>query len=58
MISSRYNLENHPIYAVDIDLGSAILYNDLSFEGTYQEEIQTHKEEINHQHLQIEPKFE
>ena len=32
MISSRDNPENHPIYAIDIDLGSTILHNDLSFE--------------------------
>ena len=32
MTSSRDNHENHPIYFVDIDLGSSILYTDLSFE--------------------------
>lgn len=29
MINSKDNLENHAIYVVDIDLGSAIFYNDL-----------------------------
>ena len=57
MISSRDNLENHPIYVVDIDLGFAISYNDLSFEETNKQEIQIHKEEINHEDQQIEPKF-
>ena len=58
MISSRDNPKNHPIYVVDIDLGFAILYNDLSFEETDKENIQIHKEEINRQHMEIDPKFE
>jgi hypothetical protein len=48
MISSRDNPENHPFFAVDIDLGSAILYNDLYFEEIDKQEIQIHKEERNH----------
>ena len=58
MIISRDNLENHPIYVVDIDLGSSIFYNDLYFEGTDKEEIQIYKEEGNNQHLQTELNFE
>lgn len=58
MISSRDNPKNHHIYDVDTYLGSSIFYNDFSFEGTNKKEIQIHKEEGNHQHLQIEPKFE
>jgi hypothetical protein len=34
MISSKDNRENHPIYAMDTDLGFAILFNDLCFEET------------------------
>ena len=44
MIISTDNPENHPIYVVDIDLGSTILYNDLSFEEINKWEIQIHKE--------------
>ena len=29
MISNRENLENHPIYSVDTDMGSSMLFNDL-----------------------------
>ena len=28
MISSRENPENHPIYNVDIDMGSSMLFNE------------------------------
>ena len=28
MISNRENLENHPIYSIDIHMGSSILFND------------------------------
>ena len=28
MISNRENLENHPIYSVDIDMGSSMLFNE------------------------------
>ena len=39
MVSSRDNPHNHPIYVVDIDLGSSIFYNDLHFEEEDQNNI-------------------
>ena len=39
MISSKENLENHPIYAVDTDLGFAGFYNDLCFKEVEQGKI-------------------
>ena len=32
MISNKDSLENHPIYAIDTDMGFVIFYNDLCFE--------------------------
>jgi len=32
MVSSKTQLNNHPIHYVDIEIGSSIFYNDLSFE--------------------------
>ena len=29
MISNKDNVENHPIYVVDTDMGSAMFYNDI-----------------------------
>ena len=39
MVSSRDNPNNHPIYAIDTDLGSPIFYNDLHFEEENQNNI-------------------
>jgi hypothetical protein len=39
MINSRNKPNNHPIYVVDIDLGSSIFYNDLHFEEEDQNNI-------------------
>ena len=49
MISNKDNPENHPIYDVDIDMGSAIFYNDLCFEESELKEGET---EINEENLQ------
>ena len=32
VVSIQDKPENHPIYAIDIDLGSSIFYNDFNFE--------------------------
>ena len=32
VVSSQEKLDNHPIYVVDIDLGSSIFYNDFHIE--------------------------
>ena len=32
VVISQDKLDNHPIYAVDTDLGSSIFYNDFHFE--------------------------
>jgi hypothetical protein len=32
MVSNNTQLNNHPIYAIDTEVGSSIFYNDLSFE--------------------------
>lgn len=32
VVSSKNESENRPIYVVDIDLGSTILYNDLNLQ--------------------------
>jgi hypothetical protein len=32
MVSSKGKTNNHPIYSVDIEVGSSIFYNDLCFE--------------------------
>jgi len=32
MVRSKMQLNNHPIYFVDIEIDSSIFYNDLSFE--------------------------
>ena len=37
MVNSKYTLDNHPIYVVDIELGSSISYNDTNFEEEIQE---------------------
>ena len=29
MVSNRENLENHPIYFVDTDMGSSMLFNEV-----------------------------
>ena len=54
MVSSKNSPENHPIYVVDTDLGSSILYNDLSFEEIEQENIKILKNEENQQQMQTE----
>jgi hypothetical protein len=33
MISNRENLENHPIYSVNTDIGSSMLFNDAISKG-------------------------
>ena len=38
MVSNKDKPENHPIYAIDTELGSSIFYNDSSFEGERQDE--------------------
>ena len=38
MVSSKDKPDNHPIYAVDRELGSSIFYNDSSFEGEIKDE--------------------
>ena len=32
VVSSQYKPNNHPIYVVDIDLGSSIIFNDSHIE--------------------------
>ena len=32
MVSNKAHQNNHPIYSVETDIGSSILFNDLSFE--------------------------
>jgi hypothetical protein len=32
MVSRKYKPNNHPIYSIDIDIGSTIFYNDLCLE--------------------------
>jgi len=33
MVSSKMQANNHPIYAIDTELGSQIFFNDYCFEG-------------------------
>lgn len=40
VVSSKEKLENNPIYVVDTDLGSTILYNDLNLEEENQHKVQ------------------
>jgi len=32
MVSNKSKPNNHPIYSIDIEVGSSIFYNDLCFE--------------------------
>jgi hypothetical protein len=45
MLSSKTQLNNHPIYFVDTEFGSSIFYNDLSFEEEESKAIITADEE-------------
>ena len=43
MISNKDNPENHPIYVVETNIGSAICYNDLCFEESQLKEFESKK---------------
>jgi hypothetical protein len=45
MVSSKTQPNNHPIYAIDTEVGSSIFYNDLSFEEEEPTTIMTTDEE-------------
>jgi hypothetical protein len=41
MVSNNMQPNNHPIYFIDIEVGSSIFYNDLSFEEEEKKTIMT-----------------
>jgi ribonuclease HI len=43
MVRNKDNPNNHPIYSIDIDIGSSIFYNDLCFEEDDQIVSKDHK---------------
>jgi hypothetical protein len=45
MVSSKMQPNNHPIYSIDMEVGSSIFYNDLSFEEEESTTIMTVNEE-------------
>ena len=44
VVSSQYNHNNHPIYVVDIDLGSSIFFHDSHIEQDFPV-VYEHKED-------------
>ena len=48
MINNKDNLENHPIYIVDTDMGFTIFYNDLCPQRIGLEPSESAKDEANH----------
>lgn len=51
MVRSKDKPNNHPIYVVDIDLGSSILYNDLCSKDEKQDCDKILDKEIEQQEL-------
>jgi hypothetical protein len=49
MVRSKTQPNNHPIYSVDIEVGSSIFYNDLRFEVEEPIAIMTADEEVTRQ---------
>jgi len=46
MVSSKTHPNNHPIYSIDIEVGSSIFYNDLGFEENETTMIVTVDDEV------------
>jgi hypothetical protein len=49
MVSSKTQLNNHPIYYVDTEVGSSIFYNELSFEEEELTTVRDIKYKTDHQ---------
>jgi hypothetical protein len=47
MINNNDNPENHPIYAVDTDMGSSMFFNDLCPQGSGFESSESSRGEAN-----------
>jgi ribonuclease HI len=60
MVSNKRKPNNHPIYSIDIEVGSSIFYNDLCFEEEDPKTVELPvKDEVDHQAGQIsEPKHD
>ena len=58
MISNKDNPENHPIYAIDIDMGFVIFYNDLCFKEIDLKEGEGEENIKNKKFLEAEQKSE
>lgn len=54
VVSSKEEPENHPIYAVDTNLGLAILYNDLNLEEENQQQVEDQVQIENEQVTNID----
>ena len=53
MLSRKSQPNNHPIYSVDIEVGSSIFYNDLIFEEEEPSTVMAIKDKTNHQTKEI-----
>jgi hypothetical protein len=58
MVSNKTQPNNHPIYAINTEVGSSILYNDLSFEEEESIAIMTIDEKIAWEMIEYaDPKY-
>ena len=53
MINNRENPENHPIYSVDTDMGSSMLFNEVGPQKDEPEPEDSGSSELNQQHAEV-----